>query len=718
MQVIHFRLLHFPKRFDMHRRFVWLTPALLFLNWAVVRADDKTSPPLPPAAKKIPRVTELHGDKIVDNYFWLRDKKSEEVLNYLRAENAYTELVTARWNGLPDRLYKEIIGRIKQTDLSVPIQEGGWWYYTRTEEGKQYPIQCRRKGSMESSEEIYLDGNQLAKGKKFLGLGMMHVSDDGNLLAFATDETGFREYKLSVRDLRSGEFLPDHVEKISSAAWAADNKTLFYVTDDHAKRPYRLFRHHLGNSKDELLYEERDELYRLSVHRSHDRKFVFANSSSSLTSEARYLSIDQPDGEFQLVLPRENEHRYNVDHRDGLFYIRTNKNAKNFKLVTAPVKEPAKWTEFIPHRPEVMLEGINLFAKYAVISEREQGLSHLSVYNFGSGKSERITFPEPVYAVSGNANPEFNANLFRFSYTSLVTPPSIFEYNFETKQRKLLKQTEVLGGYDPAQYQSERVFATAKDGVKVPISIVYRKDVKLDGNAPCLLGGYGSYGSAIPATFQAPNLSLLDRGVVVAWAHIRGGGDMGQAWHDDGKMMHKKNTFTDFITCADYLVDHKYTSHERLAIKGGSAGGLLIGAVLNFRPDVCKAAVLNVPFVDVVNTMLDESLPLTVPEFLEWGNPKVKAEYDYIKTYCPYTNIAAKEYPAMLVTTSLNDSQVMYWEPAKYVAKMRTLRTDHNPLLFRINMAGGHGGSSGRYDRFKELGFDMAFILTELGVQP
>ncbi|HEV3142749.1 MAG TPA: S9 family peptidase [Gemmataceae bacterium] len=702
----------------MLRRLGLIAPAVLLLNWAVLYADDKTSSLAPPVATKIPRATELHGDKIVDNYYWLREKKSEDVLNYLRAENAYTEMIAKRWNGLEDRLYHEIIGRIKQTDLSVPYQESGWWYYTRTEEGKQYPIHCRRKGSMESAEEVFLDGNELAKGKKFLGIGAMHVSDDGNFLAFATDETGFREFHLSIKDLRNGELLPDKVEKISSAAWAADNKTLFYVTDDHAKRPYRLYRHQLGNSKDELLYEEKDELYRLSVHRSHDRKFVFANSGSSLTSEARYLPSDQPQGDFRIVLPRENEHRYSVDHRDGLFYIRTNKGAKNFKIVTAPVQEPAKWTDFIAYRPDVMVEGITLFAKYAVVSEREQGLSQLAVHDFATGKSERITFPEPVYSVGPNTNPEFDTDLFRFNYTSLVTPQSVYEYNLATKERKLLKQTEVLGGYDPAKYQSERIFASAKDGVKIPISIVYRKDVKLDGKAPCLLGGYGSYGASVPATFQAPNLSLLDRGVVVAWAHIRGGGDMGQAWHDDGKMMHKKNTFTDFITCADYLVDQKYTAHERLAIRGGSAGGLLIGAVLNLRPDVCKAAVLNVPFVDVVNTMLDESLPLTVPEFLEWGNPKLKKEYDYIKTYCPYTNIAAKAYPAMLVTTSLNDSQVMYWEPAKYVAKMRAVRTDHNPLLFRITMAGGHGGSSGRYDRFKELAFDMAFILNRLDVQP
>jgi oligopeptidase B len=699
----------------------WLSLTVLAVAAAPLAAQPAADAPRPPVAKPVPWTATAHGDTRTDPYHWLREKTNPEVIAHLEAENAYSTSVLKHTDPLREKLYQEMVGRIKQTDLSVPVKNGGYFYYSRTEQGKQYPIVCRKPGGLDAPEQVMLDGNEMAKGQKFFSLGAQHVSDDGNLLAYTTDTTGFREYHLFVKDLRTGEVLPDRLGKVASAAWAADNQTLFYVTEDAAKRPHRLYRHALGTPKDqdELIYDEKDELFRLFVRRSHDKKYLFAVSGSTTSDEVRYLPSDRPGGAFTVVLPREPDHEYGVDHRDGLFYIRTNKGAKNFKLVTAPVTDPkpANWTELVPHRPEVLFEGQTLFKDYAVFTEREQGLPHLAVHDFRAGRTKRMNFPEPVYSVFPTENPEFDTTAFRFRYDSLVTPDSVYEYDLAGGGRKLLKRTEVLGGYDPAQYQSERVWATASDGTKVPIALVYKKGVKRDGSAPLLLYGYGSYGATMGATFNSARLSLLDRGFVYAQASIRGGSDLGRAWYEQGKLMKKKNTFTDFIACADHLVAQKYTSRDRLAIHGGSAGGLLIGAVLNFRPDVCKAAVLEVPFVDVVNTMLDPTLPLTVQEYLEWGNPNVKEEYEYIKSYCPYTNLAAKDYPAMLVRTSLNDSQVMYWEPAKYVAKLRTLRTDHNPLLLTVNMAGGHGGSSGRYDRLKEVSLTYAFILDQMGVK-
>jgi oligopeptidase B len=694
----------------------WLLLPLLV--GAPVSADG---PPKPPVAKQVPWTATVHGDTRTDPFHWLREKTNPEVIAYLEAENAYSTAVLKPTDRLRETLYKEMVGRIKQTDLSVPVRDGGYLYYTRTEEGKQYPIVCRKKGGPDAPEQVLLDGNELAKGHKFFSLGARHVSDDGNRLAYTTDTTGFREYRLFIQDLRTGERRPVGPGKVASAAWAADNATLFYVTEDAAKRPHRLYRHSLDtpDARDELLYDEKDELFRLSVRRSHDKKYLFAVSASTTSDEARSLPSDQPGGPFTVVMPREPDHEYSVDHRDGRFYIRTNKGAKNFRLVTAPVADasPTNWTELVPHRPDVLLEGELLFQDHAVFQEREAGLPHLAVHDFANGRTKRIDFPEPVYSASPDENPEFNATALRFRYSSLVTPDSVYEYDLGSGRRTLLKRTEVLGGYDPANYQSERVWATAPDGTRVPIALVYKKGVKRDGSAPLLLYAYGSYGSTLPVGFNSPRVSLLDRGVIYAQASIRGGSDLGRAWYEQGKLLKKKNTFTDFIACADYLVAEKYTARDKLAIQGGSAGGLLIGAVLNLRPDLCRAAVLEVPFVDVVNTMLDPTLPLTVQEYLEWGNPNVKAEYEYIKSYCPYTNLAAKAYPAMLVRTSLNDSQVMYWEPAKYVARLRSLRTDRNPLLFVVNMAGGHGGSSGRYDRLREIALTDAFLLDQVGAR-
>jgi len=672
----------------------------------------------PPVAKKAPKTFTVHGDTRTDNYYWLREKTNPEVIGYLEAENDYCSSVMKPTEAFQDALYKEILGRIKQTDLSVPYRLGDYYYYTRTEEGKQYPIYCRKRGSLEAKEEITLDLNELAKGHKFLGLGVYAVSDDGNLLAYSTDVTGFRQYTLQVKDLRTGETLPDRVEKTVSIVWAADNKTLFYTTEDHAKRPSTLYRHTLGSKSDELIYEEKDELYRLFASRSRDKAYIFIGSASSRETEFRFLASDRPAESPKLILQREKDHEYYIDHRKGLFYIRTNRGIRNYRVVNAPVADPRpeNWKEFIPGNKDITIQNVELFATHAAISEREDGLPHIRIIDFDSSKSHRIKMTEPVYSVFSGGNPEFSTTTYRFNYQSLVTPSSVFDYDMKSRKRTLLKQTEVLGGYDPSRYTSERIYAIAADGTRIPISMVYKKGIKRDGTNPLLQYGYGSYGVSSSTGFSSSRLSLLDRGVIYAIAHIRGGGDMGEDWHEQGRMLKKKNTFTDFIDVADHLIKEKYTSKDRLVIEGGSAGGLLIGAVVNMRPDLCKAAILHVPFVDVINTMLDASLPLTVGEYLEWGNPNDKQYYEYMKSYCPYTNIAAKEYPAMLVRTSLNDSQVMYWEPAKYVARMRATRTDKNILLFKTNMGGGHGGASGRYDALKDQAFTYAFTFWQLGI--
>jgi oligopeptidase B len=681
-----------------------------------VMTSQMNPTPSPPVAKKIAKVETLHGDVRPDDYYWLREKSDPEVISYLEAENAYTEAMTKHLQPLQETIYQEILGRIKQTDLSVPYKLGDYWYYTRTEEGKQYAMYCRKRGSLDAEEEVLLELNELAKGHPFLGLGLFNVSDDGNLLAYSLDTTGFREYRLYLKDLRTGELLPDDIGQVNSLAWAADNQTIYYVKEDRAKRPHRLFRHTLGRHDDEMVYEETDELYRIWTYRTSDRKLNLLMSASSVTTEVRFVSSATPNEPMRLLYPREFEHEYYVDHREGLFYIRTNRNAKNYRLVTVSAENPRveAWKELLPHRPAVKLEGISLFKDHAVFTERGDGLVKLRVHNFRSGTFTPIDFPEPTYAAGPYANPEFATTKFRYAYQSFITPSSVYEFDMETGATELLKQTEVLGGYDPSQYTSERITAKASDGTMIPISIVHRRGVKRDGTSPLLLYGYGSYGFSQSATFSPVRVSLLDRGVVYALAHIRGGGEMGEQWHDDGKLKKKINTFTDFIACAEHLIREGYTARDRLAIQGGSAGGLLIGAVLNMRPEIFKAAHLAVPFVDVINTMLDESLPLTIGEFLEWGNPKVKEDYDYIKRYCPYTNIEDKPYPAMLITTSLNDSQVMYWEPAKYTAKMRAVRTDGNVLLLKTNMGAGHGGASGRYDAYKEQAFNIAFLLSQI----
>jgi oligopeptidase B len=673
----------------------------------------------PPAASKKPHETPIHGLTLTDNYFWLREKSNPEVIKYLEAENAYTEAVMGPTKALQETLYKEILGRIKQTDLSVPSRIGEYFYYSRTEEGKQYPYMCRRKGSMEGKEEVLLDLNALAEGHKFLSLGAYSVSNDGNLLAYTTDTTGYRQYTLQVKDLRTGQLLPERIERTGAVVWAADNKTIFYTTEDAVtKRSDKFWRHAVGTEGSDLLYEEKDELFDVYAGRSLDRRVIFVVSTAKTSTEFRYLPADAPQSPLKVVLPREASHEYDVDHYNGEFYIVTNRNAKNFRVVTAPMNDPSErnWKPFIDHNPAVRINGLTFFAKHLVVSEREGGLTHLRVIDMTTKASHRIATDEADYALGLAGNPEFDTTVVRFNYQSMVTPSSVYDYDLNTRERKLLKQQEVLGGYDPTRYEAKRVWAVARDGTKVPISIVHRKGVALDGKAPLLLYGYGSYGASNAPTFSSSRLSLLDRGVIYALAYIRGGGEMGEDWREQGRMMKKMNTFTDFVDCAEYLVKNRYTSSDRLVIQGGSAGGLLVGAAMNLRPDLFKAVVAQVPFVDVINTMLDASLPLTTSEYLEWGNPNEKAAFDYIMQYSPYDNIKAASYPSVLVQVSLNDSQVPYWEGAKFAAKLRAMKTDRNPVLLKTNMGAGHGGASGRYDALRETAFTYAYMLWQMGL--
>ena len=682
----------------------------LFFCFALTAQDLK-----PPIAAKKPHSIRIHEDEVIDNYFWLREKTNPEVVAYLKAENEYAEKMLAHTKPLQEKLYNEMLSRIKETDLSVPSKSDGYFYYVRTEKGKQYPAILRKKGSLDAPEELLLDLNELAKGKKFMGLGTFAVSDDGNLLAYSTDETGFRVYNLFVKDLRTGKLLPDSADDVGAVMWAADNKTLFYVSKDAAKRPYRLYRHVLGSSQPDLLYEEKDTTFNLYGGRTRSRKYLMAISDSTTTTEIRFLPAAQPEGEWKILGARKENRLLNADHHGDYFYIRTNDVGPNFRLVRTPVNDVSEesWKEVLPQRPDVMLESIDCFAGHYVLSERENGLPKLRIVNFKTGDSHTIEFPEPAYSAYLSQNDEWDTSVVRYSYESFITPESIYDYNMDTRKKVLLKQTEVLGGYDPAQYTSERLYATAKDGTKIPISIVYKKGFKKDGKAPMLLHGYGSYGASYDVGFSSNSLSLLDRGFSQAVAHIRGGGEFGKRWHDEGRLLNKMNTFTDFIAVAEFLIDTRYTSSDRLAIQGGSAGGLLMGGVTNMRPDLFKVVLNHVPYVDAIVTMLDETIPLVTGDFDEFGNPKIREQYEVMKKYSPIDNLQAKEYPAILVKTSFDDSQVMYWEPAKYVAKLRTLKKDNHPLLFITNMSGGHGGSSGRYDKLKETALDYAFVLDQ-----
>ena len=686
----------------------------------------------PPAAQREPVEHVIHGDRRVDHYAWLRRKDDPRVRECLQEENDYAEAYMKATGEFQEELYQEMLGRILQTDLSVPYLLRGYSYFSRTEEGKQYSIYCRRQEDPDAREEVLLDLNVLAEGHSYLGLGMFEVSDDNQLLAYATDTTGFRQYTLEVKDLRTRALLPFRMERVTSVAWSSDYKTFFYVVEDEVtKRSHQLWRHVLGTEgADALVYEEKDERFRIDIERTRSGAYLLLVSNSHTTSEIRYLRADQPFAEFQLIAEREDDHEYYVDHHPGsakdpaggIFFIRTNSDGRTYRLVTAPAHNPARdnWLEVIGNRPGVMLAGMESFRSHLVLLEREDGLPYLRIIDLTRAAtsalegSYRIEFAEPAYNATLGANPEFDTGQVRFHYESFITPRSVYDYDLRTGDRILRKQQPVLGGYDPTEYGSERLHAIAADGTGVPLSVVYRHDTPRDGSAPLLLYGYGSYGLSMPVAFSSNRLSLLNRGVIFVIAHVRGGGELGKPWHDAGRMHHKMNTFTDFIVSAEYLIERNYTSKKKLIIEGGSAGGLLMGAVTNLRPDLFRVVVSHVPFVDVLNTMLDASLPLTVGEFEEWGNPQLEDDYFYMKKYCPYTNLERKDYPTMLVKTGLNDSQVMYWEPAKYVAKLRTLKTDDNPLLLKTNMGAGHGGASGRYDYLREIAFDYAFLLREL----
>ena len=679
----------------------------------------------PPVARRHETVTNLHGFRLADDYAWLREKTNPEVIAFLEQENAYTHSVMKPTEELQARLYAEMISHIKETDVSVPYRFKDYFYYTRTEQGAQYPIYCRKHGSLDAAETVMLDMNQMAAGEGFLALGALTVSDDGNLLAYSTDTTGFRQYTLHIKDLRTGEILADQAERVGSVVWAADNYTLFYSVEDEAtKRQYQLFRHVLGKPQveDVLVFEEADERFNVGAGRTRDGKYLVLESASHTASEEQFLPADEPEGRWTMIEPRRDNIEYYADHREGLWYLRVNDTARTFRMVTAPAATPgrAHWRELIAHRDDVMLEDVELFQSFAVAVERTNGLPQMRVMFFDNqgafdGPSPQIAFPEPTYSAHPHVNREFVTDKFRYGYQSLVSPASVYEYDVQTKQSTLLKELEVPGGFDRSDYRSERVFAAAPDGTGIPVSIVYRKDRKGAGTKPLYIYGYGSYGYALPVGFNSNRLSLLDRGFVLAYAHIRGGGDMGKPWHDAGRLMQKMNTFTDFIAVTEYLIAHGYGDPRRVAMEGGSAGGLLMGAVANMRPDLYRAVLSHVPFVDVMNTMLDATLPLTIAEYEEWGDPNQPEAFAYMLQYSPYDNLKAARYPAMLVKTSLNDSQVMYWEPAKYVARLRTLKSDDHLLLLETNMSAGHGGASGRYDYLKEIALDYAFLLQELG---
>ena len=676
----------------------------------------------PPIARVVPHELERHGHVRVDDYYWLKERDNPQVIEHLEAENEYTEAVMARTGELREELFAEIKGRIKETDESVPYKLDDYFYVTRYEEGRQYPVYCRRKGSPEAADEVMVDVNALAEGEEYCSVQSLRVSFDQNLLAYAVDTVGRRIYTIYFKNLTTGEILPDTIPEVTgNLAWANDNKTLFYSKQDPVTlRSHRIYRHVLGTdpAADVLVYEESDETFRCAVSRTKSKKYLLIASSQTLASEVRYLDAASPTGTFTVIEPRRREHRYSVDHRGDDFYIRTNDDATNFRLMKTPVSSPGResWQEVVPHRGDVLLEDFELFDDYLVTAERCAGLVHLRIRPWSGGSEHEIDFGEPAYQAGFDVNPALDTEVLRYFYTSLATPRSTYDYDMRTRRKTLLKRDEVLGGFDPADYRSERLHATARDGVEVPISLVYRRDkFARDGASPLLLTGYGAYGISREASFLASRLSLLDRGFAFAIAHVRGGQELGRPWYEDGKLLKKKKTFSDFITCAEHLIAERYADPRRLYAQGGSAGGLLVGAVVNLRPDLFHGVIAAVPFVDVVTTMLDDSIPLTTGEYDEWGDPNEKDYYDYILSYSPYDNVAARDYPHLLVTTGLHDSQVQYWEPAKWVAKLRALKTDHNRLLLKTDLEAGHGGKSGRYERYRDTAFEYAFLLDLAG---
>jgi oligopeptidase B len=691
---------------------------------AEARSLSATAPagPAAPSAKREPTVTRVHGQDRVDEYAWLQQKGAPEVEAYLRAENAYVDAMMRPTEPLQEALYRELLGRVPQADEGLPALRRGWLYYSRTEAGRQYPLYCRKRPGAGAAEQVLLDPNELAVGGA-ANLGGYDVSDDGNLVAYSLDTKGSYEFRLYVKDARTGQLLADGAEGVHSFAWAADNRTLFYTVKDEAQRPHRLFRHALGApaGADELLYEERDERFRLTVERTRSEAFLLAESRSKTTSEVRALRADRPRGALRVVWPRQAGRTYSVDHRGDSFYIRTDDRGPNFRLVSAPVADPAapaKWKEIVPHRDDVMFDWFEVFRDFYVVCERQGALPRLRVVDFAKGTSAPVTFPEAVFSLGGASNPDFAASTYQYAYTSYATPLSIYELDVKTGASRLRKR-ERVPNYDPTNYAVERTWAKAPDGARVPVSVVYKKGVARDGKAPLYLRGYGAYGFPTWSRFASEQLPLLDRGVVFAWAHVRGSGDLGRAWYEGGRLRNKHHTFSDFIAAAEHLVAEGYAAPGRVALGGHSAGGLLVGAVVNQRPELFRAAVAEAPFVDVVTSMFDEKNPSTVSEYEEWGNPNEKPAYDDIMAYSPYDNVRAQPYPALLVTAAYHDTSVRYHEPAKWVARLRAHKTDRNPLLFRTEMgAAGHGGKSGRLDKLRDQAFVNAFLLWQLGVAP
>jgi oligopeptidase B len=677
----------------------------------------------PPVAKIVPKELTAHGHTRVDNYYWLNQRENPEVMAYLEAENAYKDAVMAHTKNLQEKLFQEIVGRIKQTDMSVPYKDQGYFHYTRYEEGGEYPIYCRKKESLDAEEEIVLNVDEMARGHDYYSVAGYSTSSDNNLIAYGVDTVSRRLYTLYFMDLATGQLFDEQIPNTSGrAAWANDNKTVFYMLKDTTTlRSYKVMKHAIGTpvSEDKEIYVEDDETFSTTVYKTKSKKYMIIASSQTLSSESRFLDADNPDGQFQIIQPREKDHEYYADHFQDKFFIRTNWNANNFKLMATPVGKTSKenWEEVIPHREDILLQGFEVFKNYLVLSERRNGLTQIRIIKWADNSEYYLDFGEEAYMAYVSTNPDFDTDLLRYGYTSLTTPNSTYDYDMNTKEKVLLKREEVLGDFDPGNYVTERHFATARDGTKIPISLVYRKGLEKDGNNPLLLHGYGSYGSSGEPTFSSVRLSLLDRGFVYAISHIRGGSEMGRYWYEEGKLFNKKNTFTDFIDCAEYLIEQKFTNPDKMFAMGGSAGGLLMGAVVNMRPDLWKGIIATVPWVDVITTMLDSSIPLTSGEWDEWGDPRQKDYYDYMLSYSPYDNVEAKDYPAMLVTTGFHDSQVQYFEPAKWVAKLRALKTDDNPLIFHINMEGGHGGLSGRFRRLRETAMEYAFMLDLVGIK-
>ncbi|MFC2158800.1 S9 family peptidase [Acidobacteriota bacterium] len=676
----------------------------------------------PPVAEKIPKELTIHDQTRIDDYYWLKEREDPKVIDYLTAENKYLDSMMKSTEEFKENLFQEIIGRIEQTDMSVPYKKRGYYYYSRYEEGNEYSVYCRKKGSLEADEEILLNVNEMAAGFDYYDVSGLEVSPDTNLIAFGVDTVSRRKYTIRFKDLRTGEMLSDEIPNTTgNPQWANDNTTVFYSRKDESLRPFKVFKHVLGNdvTEDELVFHEEDVTFNAYMGKSKSEKYIVIASISTLSTEYRMLDADAPEGSFSVFHPRESDLEYHIDHIGDEFYIRTNANAKNFRLMKTPVGMTGKdnWTEVIAHREEVLLEGFELFKDFLVLSERKGGLTHLRIIEWVDQSEHYLDFGEETYTAGISRNPEFDTDLLRFSYTSLTTPQSTYDYDMNSREKTLLKRQKVVGDFDPSNYMSERLWAKAGNGVEVPISLVYKKGLKKNGKNPLVLYGYGSYGYSMDPMFQSPVLSLLDRGFVFAMAHIRGGSDLGRSWYEDGKLLKKKNTFTDFIACADHLIDLKFTRPDSLFAMGGSAGGLLMGAIVNMRPDLFKGIIAQVPWVDVITTMLDPSIPLTTSEYDEWGNPNNREYYDYMLSYSPYDQVEAKDYPAMLVTTGLHDSQVQYWEPAKWVAKLRAMKTDDNLLLLHTNMEAGHSGVSGRFRQYREMALEFVFIFHLLGIE-